>query len=153
NFVVCNLHDRLDPSFTGYLGPQHRGLILPSLDRGIEDVRPVVQQEDLNSRLDLLTQLDDAFRGRYRASSTIPHQANYRRSVELRRAEQLRAFDLSQESAATLSRYTPRQFAANVPGANGLRDFGRGCLMARRLVEVGVPFVEVVLGGWDTHSN
>lgn len=35
-------------------------------------------------------------------------------------------------------------------GANG---FGRGCLMARRLVEAGVPFVEVNLGGWDLHAN
>ena len=35
-------------------------------------------------------------------------------------------------------------------GANG---FGRGCLMARRLVEAGVPFVEVDLGGWDNHQN
>ena len=35
----------------------------------------------------------------------------------------------------------------------GKTNFGRGCLMARRLVEVGVPFVEVDLGGWDTHAN
>jgi hypothetical protein len=153
NFVVCNLTDRLDPAFTGYLGPQHRGLILPSLDRGIEDVRPAVQQEELNSRLDLLTELDDAFRGRYRASSTVAHQSNYRRSLELMRAEQLRAFDLSLEPAASQSRYTPRQLGPNEPGANGLRNFGKGCLLARRLVEVGVPFVEVVLTGWDTHAN
>ncbi|MCI0379859.1 MAG: DUF1501 domain-containing protein [Gemmataceae bacterium] len=153
NFVVCNLTDRLDPAFTGYLGPQHRGLILPNLDRGIEDVRPAVQQEELNSRLDLLTQLDDAFRGRYRAGSTVAHQSTYRRSVELMRAEQLRAFDLSLEPAATRTRYTPRQPGPNEQGYNGLRDFGRGCLLARRLVEVGVPFVEVVLTGWDTHAN
>ncbi|HEX4611932.1 MAG TPA: DUF1501 domain-containing protein, partial [Urbifossiella sp.] len=31
--------------------------------------------------------------------------------------------------------------------------FGQGCLLARRLVERGVPFVEVTLGGWDTHQN
>jgi hypothetical protein len=153
NFVVCNLKDRLDPAFTGYLGPQHRGLILPDLDRGIEDVRPVVPQEDLNSRLDLLTQLDDAFRGRYRAGSTVAHQANYRRSVDLMRAEQLRAFDLALEPAATHSRYTPAQRDARDASANGLRDFGKGCLLARRLVEVGVPFVEVVLQSWDTHQN
>jgi uncharacterized protein (DUF1501 family) len=69
------------------------------------------------------------------------------------RAEQLRAFDLSLEPASRRSRYTPRQFGPNDPGANGLRDFGKGCLLARRLVEVGVPFVEVVLTGWDTHAN
>jgi uncharacterized protein (DUF1501 family) len=69
------------------------------------------------------------------------------------RAEQLRAFDLSLETAATRSRYSPRPFGANDAGSNGIRDFGRGCLLARRLVEVGVPFVEVVLNGWDTHAN
>ncbi len=50
------------------------------------------------------------------------------------------AFDLSGESAATLAKY-------------GDTDFGRGCLVARRLVERGVKFVEVVLDGWDTHQN
>ena len=37
--------------------------------------------------------------------------------------------------------------------AYGTDGFGRGCLMARRLVEAGVPFVEVDLGGWDNHQN
>src|SRR5262245_16162327 len=63
NFVVCNLKDRLDPTFTGYLGAEHRGMILENLDKGIEDVRPGVKQDELNDRLDLLTKLDDAFRG------------------------------------------------------------------------------------------
>jgi uncharacterized protein (DUF1501 family) len=35
----------------------------------------------------------------------------------------------------------------------GNTNFGKGCLMARRLVEIGVPFVEVDLGGWDNHAN
>jgi uncharacterized protein (DUF1501 family) len=35
----------------------------------------------------------------------------------------------------------------------GNTGFGRGCLMARRLVEMGVPFVEVDLGGWDNHAG
>jgi hypothetical protein len=153
NFVVCNLKDRLDPAFTGYLGPRHRGLVLPDLDKGIEDVQPAVPQQDLSDRLDLLTQLDDAFRGKYRAASTLEHQSNYRRSVDLMRAEQLKAFDLSLEPAASHSRYTPRELNSRDPGYAGLKDFGKGCLLARRLVEVGVPFVEVVLQSWDTHSN
>src|SRR5437764_9257365 len=35
----------------------------------------------------------------------------------------------------------------------GRSAFGQGCLMARRLIEQGVPFVEVQSSGWDTHSN
>ncbi len=154
NFVVCNLGgNRLDPAFTGYLAPQHRGMILSDLDKGIEDVKPLVKQEELDERLDLVALLDDAFRGKYRAGSTLVHQSNYRRSAELMRAKDLKAFDLSLESPATRSRYTPRQFTPSAGSSQSLKNFGNGCLMARRLVEVGVPFVEVVLGNWDTHVN
>jgi uncharacterized protein (DUF1501 family) len=38
-------------------------------------------------------------------------------------------------------------------GGRGASGFARGCLMARRLVEAGVPFVEVDLGGWDNHDG
>ena len=42
---------------------------------------------------------------------------------------------------------------ADVRDAYGRGSFGSGCLMARRLVERGVTYVEVSLGGWDTHAN
>ena len=145
--------DRLDPAFTGYLPPQHRGLILQNIDKGIEDVQPAVAATELSARLGLVSQLDAAFRGKYRAPSTAAHEANYRRSFDLMRAEQLKAFDLSLEPAATFARYSPRPGDARDPQALAQRDFGKGCLLARRLVEVGVPFVEVVLQGWDTHAD
>ncbi len=56
------------------------------------------------------------------------------------RSERARAFDLSREPAASR-------------GAYASTGFGQSCLLARRLVEAGVPFVEVVLTGWDTHQN
>ncbi len=63
------------------------------------------------------------------------------------RSEAATAFDLEQEPAAVRDAY-------------GRGRFGQGCLLARRLVERGVPFVEVSLGGfdanavgWDTHQN
>jgi uncharacterized protein (DUF1501 family) len=52
----------------------------------------------------------------------------------------LKAFDVMQEKATVRKRY-------------GDNRFGKGVLTARRLVEVGVPFVQVNLGGWDTHRN
>ena len=51
-----------------------------------------------------------------------------------------KAFDLTDEKAETRDKY-------------GRNLFGQGCLLARRLVEQGVPFVEVTLGNWDTHGN
>src|SRR5258708_40131623 len=56
------------------------------------------------------------------------------------RSREAKAFDLSQEPAASRAAY-------------GGSKFGDGCLLARRLVEVGIPFVEVFQGGWDTHAN
>jgi hypothetical protein len=55
-------------------------------------------------------------------------------------SEQLRAFDVNLESARLRSDY-------------GDTPFGRGCLAARRLIEVGVRCVEVTLSGWDTHAD
>ena len=55
-------------------------------------------------------------------------------------SEQLRAFDVGREPAAVRAEY-------------GDTPFGRGCLAARRLIEVGVRCVEVTLDGWDSHVN
>ncbi len=62
------------------------------------------------------------------------------RALRLMRPEAAAAFDLEQESKTLRETY-------------GAGSFGQGCLMARRLVERGVSFVEVVLDGWDTHNN
>jgi uncharacterized protein (DUF1501 family) len=55
-------------------------------------------------------------------------------------SSQMKAFDLEQEPAAVREAY-------------GSSQFGLGCLLARRLVETGVPSIEVTLGGWDTHLD
>ena len=64
----------------------------------------------------------------------------YAKAVRLMQTPKLDASDVSAESDATRRAY-------------GDTDFGRGCLIARRLVERGVKLVEVVLDGWDTHQN
>src|SRR5205814_3266317 len=45
------------------------------------------------------------------------------------------------------------QESAKLRESYGDTPFGRGCLAARRLIEVGVRCVEVTLGGWDTHAD
>ena len=64
----------------------------------------------------------------------------YDEAVRLMKSKDLEAFDLSFEKPAVRDAY----------GRNG---FGQGCLLARRLVENGVRFIEVGYGGWDTHSD
>ena len=71
------------------------------------------------------------------------HNALYRKAAEMMRPDVRAAFDLSTESDKVRRQY-------------GTGVFGQGCLLARRLVERGVPFVEVALGdglGWDTHQD
>lgn len=78
--------------------------------------------------------------------SPVAHQTVYERAVKLMNSEAAQAFDLSRE---------PKELR----DAYGRGRFGQGCLMARRLIERGVAFVELSLGtfgngmiGWDTHG-
>ncbi|HEV3006203.1 MAG TPA: DUF1501 domain-containing protein, partial [Pirellulales bacterium] len=66
------------------------------------------------------------------------------KALRLMSAPGMKAFDLAEESAETQAAYRV--------DADGT-GFGRSCLMARRLVEQGVKFVEVALDGWDTHAD
>ena len=84
--------------------------------------------------------MESAFFRDYKASSGSDHQTTYQRAVTLMKSKEAKAFDLSLEPSAAREKYGSGQFA-------------NGCLLARRLVEVGVPFVEVTLGGWDTHQD
>ena len=73
------------------------------------------------------------------------HQTGYNRAVKLMRTTAARAFNLEEEPSSVRDFY-------------GRSLFGQGCLLARRLVERGVPFVEVSLAGdngigWDTHAQ
>lgn len=68
------------------------------------------------------------------------HQKVLRKTLDLMTSDQMQAFKVEQEPAEVKERY-------------GTSGFGQGCLLARRLVEAGVPFVEVDLGGWDNHSD
>ena len=80
-------------------------------------------------------------RGRRGRVEATLHRETLARARVMMTSEQLKAFDVSQEPAARRSPST------------ATRPFGRGCLAARRLIEVGVRCVEVTLGGWDTHVN
>jgi hypothetical protein len=94
-------------------------------------------------RLELWNALENKFFESRGAESFQAHRALYQKAADMMRPEVRAAFDLSAEPEEVRRRY-----------GNGL--FGQGCLLARRLVERGVPFVEVPLGaglGWDTHAD
>jgi uncharacterized protein (DUF1501 family) len=142
NFVVTgtplNKHDFL--TSPGYLGPRHQPLVLRDPSKGLENLQPLVPADDFNDRLGVLEQLEQGFARRYRTGLAEAHQTMLARTVRLMRSEKAVAFDVSKEPEAARAAY-------------GDHAFGRGCLLARRLVEVGVPFVEVYLQNWDSHEG
>jgi hypothetical protein len=104
-----------------------------NLQMGVEEAR-------LADRMQMLAVLERSFVGERRGAAAADHAKVLDKTLALMTSHQMRAFRADEEPQAVRDRY-------------GDFDFGRGCLMARRLVEVGVPFVEVDFGGWDLHDN
>jgi Protein of unknown function (DUF1501) len=92
------------------------------------------------TRQSALMEIENGFIGRTRDLPAAEHRKVLDKTYSLMTSKQKEAFRVEKESAEAKERY----------GDNG---FGQGCLLARRLVEAGVPFVEVDLGGWDNHTN
>ncbi len=104
-----------------------------NLDMGIEPDR-------LTQRMQALRLLETGFINENRGIAAEEHAKVIGKTLNLMTSKQMEAFKVNKEPTEVQERY-------------GRDNFGRGCLMARRLVEVGVPFVEVNLGGWDNHQN
>jgi hypothetical protein len=124
----------------GFLGPKHQPLIVNDPARGVQDLAAAVSGKQFDSRVSLLQEMESAFYHDYQADAINDHKTTYARAVTMMQSKEAKAFDLSQEKPETRAAY-------------GGGRFGDGVLMARRLVEVGIPFVEVNLGGWDTHQD
>jgi hypothetical protein len=125
---------------SGFLGARHQPLVVNDPARGVENLRAAVAEGQFQSRVSLLDELEQGFHRTHGADVANAHRTTYQRAVTLMLDRGARAFDINQEPAASRQRY-------------GTNKFGEGCLMARRLIETGVNFVEVTLGGWDTHQN
>jgi hypothetical protein len=148
----------------GFLGPDHQPLSVADPARGLDFAAPSGTPEQFERRLELIRGFDAAFHARYGGLSHATHRSAVERAVRLMNARQKEAFDLSREPAEVRERYSPPASGATATQVGGKMaggsapagSFGQGCLMARRLVEAGVPFVEVVMGdgvGWDTHRD
>ena len=125
----------------GFLGPRYQPLVVNDAARGVENLRAFVGTSQFDNRVSLLDELDQGFSHSHPdAHPAVAHRTTYQRAVTLMRDRGARAFDISSEPQAVRSSY-------------GTGKFGEGCLLARRLIEAGVQFVEVSLGGWDTHQN
>ena len=99
-----------------------------------------VGADRLNRRLGLLGQLEQDFAEAGGGPRVHDHKALYASTARMVLSPRLKAFDLAQEKDSVRDRY-------------GRSPFGQGCLLARRLVEQGVTFIEVESNGWDTHQD
>jgi hypothetical protein len=123
----------------GFLGMGYAPFQVDSRGR----VRNLEMGVDRSRQLDrarLLDLLERRFAGENRGSAASEHAKVLEKTFLLMTSQQMDAFRVDREPEKALQQY-------------GDTNFGRGCLMARRLVEAGVPFVEVNMGGWDLHQN
>ena len=129
------------PSRGGFLGGEFDAFQIGDPLQPLPDVTARVSAGRDARRIADLDVVEKAFaRGRRNRVAATLHRETLDRARVLMTSEQLKAFDLAHEPAAVRAEY-------------GDNPFGRACLAARRLTEVGVRCVEVTLGGWDSHVN
>ena len=131
------------PSYSaGFLGVQYGPLVVQNFDKPLQNVQYASNVDDrrFDTRQSALNMLENDFAGQTGDGKVKGRQSVYAKAVKLMRSPRLKAFEIAEEPEA-------------VKAAYGDTNFGKGCLMARRLVESGVRFVEVVLDGWDTHQD
>jgi uncharacterized protein (DUF1501 family) len=135
-FVRIGANSR-DGSGGGLLGIEYDPLVMPVAGKPPTNSAPATPVDRYTRRLNLLDRLEG---GNAAAHEVAEHQKLYQKASRMILSSQMQAFDLDQEPAAMREAY-------------GDSQFGLGCLLARRLVESGVPSIEVTLGGWDTHLD
>ena len=139
-------HIRITPGGGGgrsndsaYLGPKFASVALDNGKAPANSARPdgLTQASD-DSRQDFRRQANDRFSLKRRTAMTDAYTSNYEQALQL--MQQNHVFDLAKEPAADHDRY-------------GKHDFGRHCLLARRLLENGITFVQVSHSNYDTHNE
>jgi len=128
----------------GYLGPKYAPYYIgnaASADANLK-VRPALGEKRFADRLKLLNELDKSFKNKHPKNDAMSAYAqHYNAALLMMRPQTARIFDLDEERPELREAYGTRS------------AFGQGCLLARRLAQTGVRFVEVSFGGWDTHQD
>ncbi len=131
---------RPDGSGAGFLGVEYDPFFINNPGQRPDNTQMAVGGDRYQRRLNLFESLQQDFAQRGADQVVENHNAIYGKAADLVRSPRLSAFELDDEPASLREKY-------------GESQFGRGCLLARRLVEQGVSYVEVVSNGWDTHFD
>lgn len=124
----------------GYLDKRFTPLPIINPNEGLKFSKISVSNSALNNRLSIMNTLDRSFRENFGVHDVNSYNVLYDETLKLLKSEDLDIFDLNKEKSENRERY-------------GKSNFGQGCLLAKRLVEKGVRFVEVGDGGWDMHND
>lgn len=126
----------------GYFESKHGPLPLGNPNAGIQNVRKsgYVEETMFHRRLDASRTLNKHFGEYFPQKQVRAYTDLYDNAISLMKSKDLEAFDLTKEPQELRDKY-------------GTDNFGQGCLLARRLVENQVRFVEVSYGGWDMHND
>lgn len=131
------------PSYSAeFLGKEYSPYVIKDVTKPLQNIAKFKDVDDTRfaERMKLLNEMEDTFYKEKGLEDIKEHQMIYEKSVRMMDSPLIKAFDISDEPDVLKKAY-------------GENDFGKGCLMARRLIETGVKFVEVTLDGWDTHQN
>jgi hypothetical protein len=138
----------------GYMGTSNAPFVVGSDGQIRNADRGGLGNDRLAQRLNMLGTIEEGFIRSGRGELPKSHKDVYTKAVNLMTSEQMKAFRVDEEPQEVIDMYT-----GGANGAGGMMNrgsaFGRGLLMARRLVETGVPFIEVGVntGGWDLHNG
>jgi uncharacterized protein (DUF1501 family) len=126
----------------GFLESKYAPLPISDPAAGLQDSRRAagVTPEIFDRRLERAQAMNQAFATAHDQKDVRAYSDMYDEAVRLMNSKDLEAFDLRKEPDAVRQAY-------------GTSSFGQGCLLARRLIENKVRFVEVEHGGWDTHNE
>lgn len=126
----------------GFLGSNYAPYVIDSINEPAKNILFPAEVEDtrFKRRIDILNAVDKEFSHKTRGNEVREYGSYYREAMKMIYSKSLETFDLKQEKPSTLQAY-------------GDNDLGRSALMARRFVEAGVRFVEITMGGWDTHDD
>lgn len=126
----------------GYFEMEHQPLRVDDPEEGLAYAKRSkhVQEDRYQTRLEMLNRFNEGYEKKHPTAAVKDYKEAYDAALKMMSSRDLEAFDLNRENEALRDAY-------------GRNEFGQGCLLARRLIERGVRFAEVQLGGWDFHQD
>jgi hypothetical protein len=122
---------------SGFLGVEHYPYLINNPKTALQELEQTAKGV---GRASLLEDLNEDFDKQHASENNEKRKGFYEKIKKLIDSPFKKAIDMSKEKPETAKEY-------------GDNNFGQGCLLARRLVETGVKFVQVTMGGWDTHQK